>query len=118
MKYSNASLTIAKAKLISRLSYIVNSKLQVTSGRAIADSIGVSANIISKLKRDISTGISFDAALEVAERLNVNYEISIIFTHRGRSVDIKLEDLYPINTATKVSRAGISASIRNSRTQH
>jgi YidC/Oxa1 family membrane protein insertase len=67
---ASSSVTVAKTQLISRLSFIVNNKLRFTSGRALADRINMGVNIIYKLKNNITYGISFEAVLEAAARMN------------------------------------------------
>ncbi|UQT02781.1 lambda repressor-like DNA-binding protein [Serratia phage vB_SmaM-Sureiya] len=76
-KYNNGSVLKAKNLLVSRLSYIIQCKLEYTSQRVLADRVGMSANIISKVKRQIHKGVSFDALLELARRLDVSLKLYI-----------------------------------------
>lgn len=96
MKYTNRSVTVAKTKLISRLSYLINNKLDFTTCKALADRIGMSVSIIYKLKHNKTHGISFDAVLEAANRLNIKYTLTITHDGRGHSdVNVEMEDIYP-----------------------
>lgn len=76
-KYNNGSVLKAKNLLVSRLSYVIQCKLEYTSQRVLADRLGMSANIISKVKRQIHKGVSFDALLELARRLDVTLKLYI-----------------------------------------
>jgi transcriptional regulator with XRE-family HTH domain len=94
MRYTTANVTKAKAMLVSRMSYLINLRLKYTTGRALADKIHMSANIISKLRNNVTKGISFEAVLEAAERLDVRYTLSM--SHNGfgrRDVQLQMEDI-------------------------
>lgn len=112
MKYTHRSVTVAKTQLVSRLSFIVNNKLRFTSGRALADRINMGVNIIYKLKNNITHGISFDAVLEAAARMNVKYSLTI--THDGKGnhdVSVEMEDIYPglrVDRKVPAARAKLS----------
>lgn len=94
-KYKNASVVKAKVMLVSRLSYVLRTELLHTSARAISQRIGMSAAILSKIKRNIHTGISFDALLELAQRLDVKYKLTMEWTGGlNHNVEITLENLY------------------------
>lgn len=114
MKYSNRSVKVAKTKLVSRLSFIINNKLRTTTGKAIANRINVSPGMISLLKHDRADKISFDAVLEVAQRLNLKY--SILITHNGKgthNVEVEMEDIYPgLNIDRKTPKVKATATPR------
>jgi hypothetical protein len=94
MKYNNALVTEAKRKLIARISYILNIRLNYTSGAAIAKEIQMSNNIVSKLRNNVNTGISFEAVLEAAKRLNLKFSVSLEHDGRGgENVYLTMEDL-------------------------
>lgn len=114
MKYSNRSVSVAKTQLISRLSYIINNKLRFTTGRALAEKIDMGVNIIYKLKNDVTQGISFDAVLEAAERLNLKYSLTIKHDGKGkRDVSVEMEDIYPgLNIDRKAPRASATSTPR------
>jgi len=96
MKYTNRSVTVAKTQLISRLSYIINNKLDFTTCKALADRIGMSVSIVYKLKRNKTHGISFDAVLEAAIRLNIKYTLTMTHDGKGHTdVTVEMEDIYP-----------------------
>lgn len=90
MRYKNETVQTAKAMLISRLSYLIELRLRKTTGRDLADSIHMSPGIISKLRNNVTRGISFHAVLEAAERLDVRYSLAMMHTGHGRT-DVKLE---------------------------
>ncbi|QYN79936.1 regulatory protein [Kosakonia phage Kc263] len=114
MKYTHRSVTVAKTHLISRLSFIVNNKLRFTTGRALAERIGMGVNIIYKLKNNNTHGISFDAVLEAATRMNIKYRL--IITHDGKGhhdVEVDMEDIYPgLRVDRKVASARTKLSSR------
>lgn len=94
MRYSNETVIKAKKMLISRMSYLVGLRLQRTTGRELAESIRMSPGIISKLRNNITKGISFDAVLVAAERLDVRYTITMSHTGKGRcDVQVQMEDI-------------------------
>lgn len=94
MRYSNSTVVKAKALLVSRMSYLVNLRLNRTSGRKLAESIHMSAGIISKLRNNVTKGISFDAVLEAAERLDVRYTLTMTHDGKGRrDVQLQMEDI-------------------------
>jgi hypothetical protein len=90
MRYKNETVQTAKAMLVSRLSYLIGLRLRKTTGRDLADSIHMSPGIISKLRNNVTRGISFHAVLEAAERLDVRYSLVMMHTGHGRT-DVKLE---------------------------
>lgn len=103
MKYANKAVLTAKKVLVCRLSYIVNQRLRYTTGRALANQLKMSPNIVSKLKNEVHEGISFDAILEAAERLQVRFELVIKHNGRGkREVNVQMEDI----TASRVRSLG------------
>lgn len=94
MRYTTANVTKAKAMLICRMSYLVSLRLQRTTGRALAESIHMSPGIISKLRNNVTHGISFEAVLEAAERLDVRYTLTMEHDGKGRrDVQLQMEDL-------------------------
>lgn len=94
MRYTTANVTKAKTMLVSRMNYLVGLRLKNTSGRALAESIHMSAGIISKLRNNISKGISFEAVLEAAERLDVRYTLTMSHDGKGRrDVQLQMEDI-------------------------
>lgn len=104
-KYNNGSVLKAKNLLVSRLSYVLQQKLKYTSQRAIADRVGMSPNIISKVKRQIHKGVSFDALLELARRLNMNLKLYIhVNGLKDDTVEIELGDVTPALQGNKECR--------------
>lgn len=93
MRYSNDTVIKAKKMLISRMSYLVGLRLQRTTGRKLAESIRMSPGIISKLRNNVTKGISFDAVLEAAERLDVRYTLTMEHAGNGRDVKLQMEDI-------------------------
>lgn len=94
MRYTTANVTKAKAMLVSRMSYLVNLRLKYVSGRGLAERINMSANIISKLRNNNTKGISFEAVLEAAERLDVRYTLTMSHDGSGhRDVQLQMEDI-------------------------
>lgn len=94
MRHKNGNVTTAKRMLASRLSYIIALRLKSSTGSALASSIGMSPNIISKLRRGIDKGISFEAILEAAKRLNIRYTLTM--SHYGNhreDVKLTMEDV-------------------------
>lgn len=95
-KYNNAAVLKAKNLLVCRLSYVIHSKLQYTSQRVLAERLGMSANIISKVKREIHKGVSFDALLELARRLDVTMKLYIeVNGLKDSSVEIEMSAVPP-----------------------
>lgn len=94
-KYNNQTVTTAKKLMAARLQFVLTEKLQSTSQRALSDRIGMSTNIISKLSRGIGKNISFDAMLELSQRLDLNYKLVMSYdSNTGRSdVELMLEPL-------------------------
>lgn len=94
MRYTTVNVTKAKAMLVSRMSYLINLRLKYTTGRSLADKIHMSASIISKLRNNITKGISFEAVLEAAERLDVRYTLTMTYDkQRHRDVVLQMEDI-------------------------
>lgn len=94
-KYNTVSVMKAKTLLTARLSYVIKKKLEHTSQRALSDRLDMSAGIISKLKRGIHRGVSFDAILEVATRLNCKVRLVIDINGQDRPVvEVQLEPLF------------------------
>lgn len=96
MRYKNENVTTAKKMLVSRLSYIISRRLDTSSetGSGLAGSIGMSPNIISKLRRGIDKGISFEAILEAARRLNIRYTLTMQhYGNRREEVKLTMEDI-------------------------
>lgn len=94
MRYTTANVTKAKAMLISRMSYLVSLRLRHITGRKLAESIHMSPGIISKLRNNVTKGISFEAVLEAAERLDVRYTLTMGYDSKGRrDVQLQMEDI-------------------------
>jgi len=93
MRYHNESVIKAKKMMVSRLSYLVGLRLDKMTGRELAESIGMSNHIISKLRNNISHGISFEAVTEAAERLQLRFKLVIEFDGKRNNVEVVMESL-------------------------
>lgn len=103
MKYENILAKEAKRKLIARISYILNIRLNYTTGVAIAKEINMSQGIISKLRNNVNKGIGFEAALEAAKRLGLKFSLSLEHDGKGKQeVFLTMEDLS--DTHTRIGR--------------
>lgn len=95
-KYNNFGVSNAKELLTSRLCFIVNQRLKYTTIRALAERVGMARSIISKIKNGSCHYVSFDALLELAQRLNVRYSVNIEYNGTGNpKTKVVLEDIHP-----------------------
>lgn len=103
-KYNNYGVANAKELLVSRLAFVVNHRLSYTTTKALAERVGMSTGIISKVKKGICHHVSIDALLELAQRLNVAYSVNIEYTGKGNpKVKVTLQDIHS-ETAAKVRK--------------
>lgn len=94
MRYSTASITKMKMLLAARLSHILNFEMAGKSAKSIAESLHINKMMIYRLRSGGQKGVSVEAMLEVAKRLECSYTISIIqLPHQEPEVTLYLESL-------------------------